>query len=543
MQVVTLDKIRILSRLRSRHARATRKTVGKPALLGLLSRAINDPSLKPSGKSAKAKVAKARSQTRDIVEAFNGFEAAYDVGDPSLSQERLVDVLTQAYEFDVDNLQVALRNPSLISSSTVTFLPQAIRKLGRYYCVACDLTDAARSSQYAIFGRITIKVLEEPVLDAHSIADDLLSFDATFERITSMSHQGQIHHYDSKSLSLARAKYNARISSSLTPWKIHAEIQLLFFYELNSDIPSPRWICSSKSACYLCDLFIKLNGKFRLPRTHGRLYDKWILPEWSIDQCPSRQSLQSAIDRFNSTLEKKILQVLNTRMPPFQHPNESVLHVRQPWSSNSTLPALESRRSIAEASDDGGVKISIELEEFPPTDPAGDGFSSRTAFGERDIETGKASTRRVPPNISQTAEGQQEIVSPSDSVVVFLSRGDALCHRLTRPCDTLVVRTGAITLHASWDWSSTDFTKSASDAPLTQDSCWVRVNWLPRGGPIADGDQDVDSVDLENLSNTTDSFQETVLKGGSALSHKVLSIQKGGHVLVIRYYWEDPHCE
>lgn len=543
VQIVTLDKFRILSRLRSRHATVTRKTAGKPALPALLSRTINDPSVKPSGKSAKAHVTKARSQIRQIVEAFDKFETAYDVGDPTFSQERLANVLTQAYEFDGKNLQVALQSSSSIDPNLVTFLPQAIGKLGRYYCVACDLIDAARSSQYTIFGRVTMKVLAEPALDTRSITNGLLDFDGTLERITSLSHQRQVDHYGSKSLSLARTKYDARMSSRFAPWKIHAEIQLLFFYEHNSDIPPPRFICSSKSACYLCDLFVKSHGKFRLPRTHGRLYDKWILPEWSIHQSLSLQNIQLAIDRFNTTLEGKVLQTLNTRRPSFHHPNESVLHWREPWSSNSTLPASETRRSIAEVSDDDKIKVPRELGEFPPTGLADDGFPSETLFEKRNVKTGDTSAGRVTPNANQIVAGRQPSVSPSGPVVTLLSRGDTLCHRLTRPCDTLVVRTDAITLHASWDWNSTDSTEPASGASMTQDSCWVQVKWLSHGSHITGGDQDVDSVDLETLSSTPDSVQERSFEGGSALSRRALSIQKGGHVLVIQYYLEGPHGE
>ena len=173
------------------------------------------------------------------------FETAHDVGDPSLSEERLVDVLIQAYNFDTKDLQIAFHSPPSINPELVTFLPQAISKLGHYYWVTCDLINAARSSQYTIFGRVTIKGLEEAVLDTRSIMNGLLGFDAALERITGLSHQRR--GYGSKVLSLARTKYHGRISRSRSPWKVHAEIQLLFFYEHNSNI---------KSACYLCERMI-----------------------------------------------------------------------------------------------------------------------------------------------------------------------------------------------------------------------------------------------------------------------------------------------
>ena len=537
-----MDRLRILSRLRSRHAIATRKTVGKPGLPALLSKTINDPSIRASGESAKAKVAKARSQTAGIVEAFDQLERAYDVGYSSLSEEKLVKLLTQAHEFDTENLQAALQSPSLIDPGLVTFLPQAISKLGRYYGITCDLIDAARSSQYTIFRRIAMEVLGEPPLDTQALANGLLNFDGALERITSTSCQTQFNHYNSESRSIARTRYQARISNRLSPWKVHAEIQLLFFYELNADIPRPRFICSSKSACYLCDLFVKSHGKFCLPRTHGRLYDRWILPEQSVHQPFRRhQSIQEAIDRFNSALESKIFQTLGTERASLHHPNESVLHLREPWSSNSTLPALETRQICKKPSDYSMIRLAKGPDAHIPGASANDDVSSETAFGQRNMKSGET-FESVTPISSQTVTEEQRSMSPSNLAVTPLSHGETLCHRLSRACDTLVVHTDAITLHASWDGTPINVVESASGASITQDVCWVQVKWLSHGSHIPGSDQNVDCVHLETLGSTSDSVQEVTFEGGSARSQKALSVQNGRHVLEIQYYFEDPTC-
>ena len=535
--IVTLDICRILSRLRSRHAAVTRKTAGKPALSALLNRTVNDPSIKPSGKSAKARVVRARSQTRKFLEAFDEFETGYNNADPSVSRDRLIDILIQAHAFDVNDLRVALQSSLLIDPNLKTFLPQAISKLGRYYCVACDLTDAARSSQYTIFGRISVKALEEPVLDTRSITNGLVDFERTLERITRLSHQRQIDHYGSQALFAARTKYQARISNCITPWKIHAEVQLLFFYEHNSGITHPRIICSSKSACYLCDLFFKSHGKFYLPRTHGRLYDKWVLPEWPPHQSLPSPGIQSATNQLNSILEAKILQTLNTKRSSCLHPNKSVLHLREPWSSTSTLPEPKIRQITAEASNSGGVSVPRELEESPSTGlKLGDiGFSSKTAFAKSAVETEVPHATRVTPNTDQSVEGRQKSLSLSDPAVSLLSRGDTLSHKLTHPRDSLVVKTDAITLHASWDWHPME---PAPGTFITQNTCWIQVTWLAHGHRFPKGDQGVASVDLETL----DSAQDVIVEGGAAFSKKALSVQKGEHVILIQYSFEGPHC-
>ena len=193
----------------------------------------------------------------------------------------LADPLRQAFEFDTKSLQSALFTSCALDPSVRGFLPEAISKLGRYYSVANDLVDAARNSRYTISRHILIESLEKPAIDASSITDGLLGFEAVFRRNIGLLHEQGDWQRHTGPLKVARTRFQSRISYCATAWKIHAEIQLLFFYEEKPNVPHPRMICSSKSACYLCDLFIKCHGQFLTPRTHGKLYDKWSLPERS----------------------------------------------------------------------------------------------------------------------------------------------------------------------------------------------------------------------------------------------------------------------
>jgi hypothetical protein len=77
--------------------------------------------------------------------------------------------------------------------------------------------------------------------------------------------------------------FSERVFRTLNEAKIHAEVQLIAHCE--SQLPggsrglAPRVICSSKDACYLCNLAIYLyRGKTHTPRSHGRLYPGWRLP-------------------------------------------------------------------------------------------------------------------------------------------------------------------------------------------------------------------------------------------------------------------------
>lgn len=530
-QIVTLDYARILSRLRSRHAERTRKTAGKPGLFALLSRTINDPSINPPGEKIKAEAAKARSHSKRMSETFDKFEATIDDDvAPSLSQDVLIDFLIQAYEFDTRSLQRVLQTSLSIDHNLKTFLPQAVSKLGRYYCIACDLIDAARSSRYTLFRRISIEALEEPGFDTASIKDDLVSFDESLQRVTRSSNQRYHESYLSGYLSSARTKFQSRIFNCATPWKIHAEVQLLFFYEQSPDKSRPRIICSSKSACYLCDLFIKIHGKFHIPRTHGRLYDKWILPAWPINESPFNKYTLSVIKRFNAALEAKILHTLNHKRLPCRHPNESVLPLREPWSSTSTLSRAYIRHSTADASDRTYDDVFKDQEEPPSTSSAFvDTNSSEIASKGNLLTIPMPCSKLNTPTVQHRSEERHASMRPSTLITASqrLSRGEWTYYKLTHHCDTFNVETGVVNLHASWDFNI---------VKATHDACWVQVNWLACRTPDSRDNGRLRSIDI----NTLKSDRDTIVDGGVAFGSTELCLKKGEHIFLIKYTFEDP---
>ncbi|KAH8784609.1 hypothetical protein BGZ57DRAFT_950993 [Hyaloscypha finlandica] len=128
---------------------------------------------------------------------------------------------------------------------------------------------------------------------------------------------------------------------------VHAEIQLLFFYELQPESPRPRIICSNKSACYLCNLFFQVHGGFCIPKTHGRIYDKWILPDWSEIPSGRQRELSIILESFKDTLDGRIKEVSMSKRKPYNHQNESNLQSPADYSSTElSAPLAQSSRSI-----------------------------------------------------------------------------------------------------------------------------------------------------------------------------------------------------
>ena len=89
---------------------------------------------------------------------------------------------------------------------------------------------------------------------------------------------------------------------------VHAEIQLLVFYGLNPDLSTsiPRILGVSKSACYLCDLFIQKHNQFFITKTHGRLHDQWTVPDLAEFSPNQRSEYQRILSEMYKEFELEI---------------------------------------------------------------------------------------------------------------------------------------------------------------------------------------------------------------------------------------------
>lgn len=86
---------------------------------------------------------------------------------------------------------------------------------------------------------------------------------------------------------------------------VHAEIQLLIYYDSNPDISilKPRVLGVSKAACYLCNLFSKKHADFFLSQTHGQLYDQWNIPDLASFDNAQRLKYRSILKSMDNELQ------------------------------------------------------------------------------------------------------------------------------------------------------------------------------------------------------------------------------------------------
>ncbi|KAE9366049.1 hypothetical protein N431DRAFT_549061 [Stipitochalara longipes BDJ] len=272
-EIIKLDFERILSRLRSRHIKKwTRKTVGKTPLIVQLSNTITENQLKSRLSQTQQHRARALQSLFTRLEGIENLRT-----DGREAEGLLVEIVMAAYDFsqDIDFNSVFENIP--LSPSLTKHLSEAIPKLGRYFSAASELVSLARKESWHLFQNVN---------------------ENYHQRLSQISEGGR---------------------------KVHAEVQLLFFYELHPNVPRPRFICSSKQACYLCNLFFRIHGCFHNFQTHGKLYDTWILPDW-LNLPPERYNgLAVIVKKFKTTLDAKIKDGLKFGFPYYPDPKESLV--------------------------------------------------------------------------------------------------------------------------------------------------------------------------------------------------------------------------
>jgi hypothetical protein len=463
--IIQMCIARILSRLRSKHAAKTQKTKNKPKMPLLLAGAVS-PS-RPESSAGASKNATRATKMHDQCNELNGtFEKLENSTDTDTMLQYLKELLSLAYHFDIRTLVTVLKQSNLADSTLEGYLPRAIEKLGHYRAIATGLANAARTTRHPLFKRITVRSITPPniLLDNGPLNDALRNFEAVWSRSASKISRNQSKLLYEKT----RVKYHSRILSRRTTWKVHAEIQILCYYEQRPHQPLPRAICASKSACYLCNLFLETHGKFVVPRTHGKIYDRWTLPPQCSLNPETIQRLLPVMQRFNRAVEKTTLEALKGEIGHYAPPNESVVALHEPWSSHSTIVPQQP-----------AVPRLLPLEDALSPTKLDDGHAL--------CAKGSTSNSRTSPSSSVVS-----IRSARGTYSSFLKQGEQICKDLEQG-DCIRVQTSAIDLQFSW---SSDRSGDAA-RPVKGAECYrIRIENLKKNTEVT---RDTRTVDVKRL--------------------------------------------
>jgi hypothetical protein len=199
-----------------------------------------------------------------------------------------------------------------------------IRKVSRYWGAARQLYRMAKKFPLVRNMKIRLASLPQKAFESQtnpSEFSDLYSCLSRLGFVKGKQHSvSQLCHNLRLDENAARARYEGAQKALSAP-KIHAEIQIIAFCEMQAPKLFPRVVSSSKDACFLCNTFIQLYGRMHTPRAHGRLYPGWRLPN-----LPQLRSLQQKLNkRLIESLRHNIsLGLAQKKLPVRPFPNESI---------------------------------------------------------------------------------------------------------------------------------------------------------------------------------------------------------------------------
>ncbi|KAJ0426740.1 hypothetical protein BJY00DRAFT_320396 [Aspergillus carlsbadensis] len=332
--VVSMCSSRILSRLRL--VCPSRKAMKRP-LKGTLREAL-----------LAVKIARQKRNSGILFEAAGSFtlrakelEKLLDSWSQYQVDRRLVKVVEGIYQLQqikgLPDLIYTIPNKDMDPSSRKSLL-NIISKVSRYWEAARFLYRLAKKSPLA---RAMITVPVRLPKEVFSIpASGGYTPDLRSKTTEATGSQQKLLQEICAILKLSQEdalkKYSCQVIRTLSTAKIHAEMQLIAHCELESPGILPRVICSSKDACFLCNLCLQLYQKTYTPRSHGRLYPRWRLP--------SMPQLAELEQRFSQVLGHHFTEtcaaLLSTRQSAiYPVPNESTL-LTLPLSRTTTRVSI-----------------------------------------------------------------------------------------------------------------------------------------------------------------------------------------------------------
>ncbi|KAL2044429.1 hypothetical protein N7G274_003134 [Stereocaulon virgatum] len=303
-------------------------------------------------------------------------------------------------------------------------------------------------------------------------------------------------------------------------------------------------MCSSKQACFLCDLFFKIHGRFIVPSTHGRLYEKWALPDAVKSIANANGDILTTLRGFASAIENALQREIQSSRKSYPDPYESIiLHSAVCLPSNlSTTSARSSSASQRHVWGENRISASendtISRTSSPITH-AGKAATERRIDALRSrSEASSAATTRAPSPSNMLPEDviSSEKIIDSTSLYVSLTIGQPIWREISPQSHSLEVRTPRIHLTISRDDLFCKLRSQGTSHDLVASSghYWALLEYLS-GRSVPQGE----NAPFVNLLDVP-SDREMTLDYGSTEWPRELRLYSNGDMISIIYSSRKP---
>lgn len=344
-ELIAACQLRLLYRLRSVHALSSRKT-GRPSVIPRLREALlylQDAYSVTSSDTIWSHVQRANTSFTDLENMAQS--DAQSAPGRLILKDILASITSLLTSTDICNVLKKLPpRDGRWGGQAATGIIESLRKISQYSAAVQLLFRAARRFEICR----SIKVTSVDGAPFAGISDGrqpqscnagLLtrSYSSRSERSTAL-HDAVATRLHQRVQPMVQPMVFDYLNNAIQePRRIHAEIQLLMHYShYQQRVKLPRVIYSSKHACYLCNLFVRIDGRFFIPSTHGKVYSKWRLPtcrEIRLDNDTER-SLDLILERFNREIEDEIQKQAAREPCKGKDPKESIVFSHSDYSAS-----------------------------------------------------------------------------------------------------------------------------------------------------------------------------------------------------------------
>ncbi|KAK3904626.1 hypothetical protein C8A05DRAFT_13526 [Staphylotrichum tortipilum] len=365
--VADMCRHRIFSRLRSRRPDANHMKTGRAYFGSLIQNVINGVNAHSRSYRSQGEIESFLNDAGELLrwmaslEACQDEEVVYQIKRVLRAAHRLNRTTNIAGLFS--QFTASQLDPSMASG----FISR-IAKLARYQ--ECSQYLCRTAQELNLLQNVQVTIVS---LDSNLFSRNISSADVSLDSCLSRCQNGAPTVFRAEMikgrLGTDDSAFVSKVRTLLCESRVHAEIQIVCQYEVHPVARKPRVICSSKDACYLCNLFIKLHGTFHIPKSHGNFYSGWrLLPLPALDHIQGQ---------LNKHLEAQIRDLLpaamrdpRQRLPHPKNPNEStVFKFSAPLSSLPSSPTRQTPPQTSQTSPPPLPPQALPTPSSPPTTP------------------------------------------------------------------------------------------------------------------------------------------------------------------------------
>ncbi|KAF2433999.1 hypothetical protein EJ08DRAFT_20649 [Tothia fuscella] len=330
--IVDLNKNRIFGRLESRHFRrpvydrGSSRNALTVRLKELLARAAVRTSIH------KTQLATLSLEVDELHESFVRLENSR----PEELIHAVKAVVKNTYQITVDGISLPRRFGEIGLSTADSREIREVNKIANYWRICLTLAHLSRSFR-DLFGRLRLETLE-PYMPLHEIG---------------------------------QRRY------------VHAEIQMIVYYETSSATDWPLVLGSSKEACYLCDSFIKAHGSFYVSKAHRQVFHQWTVPDLVAYNDATLHRFRTALSAVDRAVLKDLQDARHHRLFR-QHPLQSSINLHK-----IVLPTPSLTTILSNTGTECGSVPTISIKTPELLDQL-DGARSSSPASETGMESGRA---------------------------------------------------------------------------------------------------------------------------------------------------------